>query len=83
MHIWALKNQKLPGPLSGPWTLAADSLLCSHDSQLSALETAPPEQILDPHLRASQETKYGHKKKGYLEQNISIWVLSCFISQLS
>ena len=21
MHIWALKTQKLPGPLSGPWTL--------------------------------------------------------------
>ena len=27
MHIWALKTQKLPEPLSGPWTPATD---CSH-----------------------------------------------------
>ena len=32
MHIWALKTQKLPGPLSGPWTPAANCSLCSHDS---------------------------------------------------
>ena len=41
MHIWALKTQKLPGPLSGPWTLAAKGSLRLHDSaslhrQLSA-----------------------------------------------
>ena len=57
MHIWALKTQKLSGPLSGPWTPAADCSLRSCDSaslhrQLSASEAgAPPlDQILDPHL---------------------------------
>ena len=57
MHIWALKTQKLPGPLSGPWTPAADCSLRSRDSaslrrQLSASEAGPPalDQILDPHL---------------------------------
>ena len=47
MHIWASKTQKLPGPLSGPWTLAAEFLLCSRDSaslrrQLSASEAGAP-----------------------------------------
>ena len=47
MHILALKTQKLPGPLSGPWTPAADCLLHSRDSaslhqQLSALQAAAP-----------------------------------------
>ena len=57
MHIWASRTQKLPGPLSGPWTPAAECSLHSHDSaslrrQLSASEAgAPPlDQILDPHL---------------------------------
>ena len=56
MHIWALKTQKLPGPLSGPWTPAADSSIRSRNSaqlhrQLSAWEAgAPLDQILDPHL---------------------------------
>ena len=56
MHIWASKTQKLPGPLSGPWTPAAD---CSRDSaslhrQLSASVAGPPlDQILDPHLQSS------------------------------
>ena len=56
MHIWALKTQKLPGPLSGPWTPAANDSLCSRDSaslhqQLAALEAgAPLDQILDPRL---------------------------------
>ena len=57
MHIWALKTQKLPGPLSGPWTPAANCSLRSRDSallrrQLSASTPgAPPlDQILDPHL---------------------------------
>ena len=27
MHIWALKTQNLPGPLSGPWTPAANCSL--------------------------------------------------------
>ena len=44
MHIWASKTQKLPGPLSGPWTPAAE---CSRDSaslcrQLSASEAGAP-----------------------------------------
>ena len=57
MHIRALKAQKLPGPLSGPWTPTTNCWLRSHDSaslhwQLSASEPgAPPDQILDPHLR--------------------------------
>ena len=47
MHIWAAKTQKLPGPLSGPWTPAAKCLLHSHDSaslhrQLSASEAGAP-----------------------------------------
>ena len=47
MHIWALKTQKLPGPLSGPWTPAAYCSLRSHDSaslrrQLSAAEAGAP-----------------------------------------
>ena len=56
MHIWALKTQKLPGPLSGPWTPATDCSLHSRDSallrqQFSASEAGPPlDQILDPHL---------------------------------
>ena len=46
MHIWALKTQKLPWPLSGSWTPAAKGSLCSHDSaslcrQLSASEAGP------------------------------------------
>ena len=58
MYIWALKTQKLPGPLSGPWTPAADCSLHSRDSaslrqQLSASEAgAPLDQILDPHLQS-------------------------------
>ena len=61
MHIWALKNQKLLGPLSGPWTPAAYCSLRSHDSaslrrQLSAAEAgAPLDQILDPHLHWQQK----------------------------
>ena len=56
MHIWASKTQKLPGPLSGPWTPAAECSLHSRDSaslrrQLSASEAGPPlDPILDPHL---------------------------------
>ena len=47
MHIWASKTQKLPGPLSGPWTPAAECSLRSHDSaslcrQLSASEAGAP-----------------------------------------
>ena len=47
MHIWALKTQKLPGPLSRPWTPAAYCLLRSRDSaslrrQLSAAEAGAP-----------------------------------------
>ena len=57
MHISALKTQKLPGPLSGPWTPAANCSLRLRDStslcqQLSASapEAPPLDQILDPHL---------------------------------
>ena len=47
MHIWALKTQKLPGPLSGPWTPAANCSLRSRNSaslrrQLSASAPGPP-----------------------------------------
>ena len=47
MHIWASKTQKLPGPLSGPWTPAAECSFRSHDSaslcqQLSASEAGAP-----------------------------------------
>ena len=48
MHIWALKTQKLPGPLSGPWTPAANCSLRSHDSAslrrqlLASAPGAPP-----------------------------------------
>ena len=47
MHIWALKTQKLPGPLSGPWTPAANCSLRSSDSpslrrQLSASAPGAP-----------------------------------------
>ena len=47
MHIWASKTQKLPGPLSGPWTPAAECSLCSCDFtllrwQLSASEAGAP-----------------------------------------
>ena len=47
MHIWASKTQKLPGPLSGPWTPAAECSLRSRDSallrrQLSASEAGDP-----------------------------------------
>ena len=56
IHIWALKTQKLPEPLSGPWTPAAKGLLHLHDSaslrrQLSVSEAgAPLDKILDPRL---------------------------------
>ena len=52
----SIKNQELPGPLSRPWTPAADCSLHLHDSallrrQLLASEAgAPLDQILDPHL---------------------------------
>ena len=55
-YISALKTQKLPGLLCGPWTPAADNWLYSCDStpspqQLLALEAGDPlDQILDPHL---------------------------------
>ena len=44
---FSTKTQKLPGPLSGPWTPAADSSLRSRDSaplrrQLSASEAGAP-----------------------------------------
>ena len=47
MHIWASKTQKLPGPLSGPWTPATECSLRSRDSaslcrQLSASEAGDP-----------------------------------------
>ena len=47
MHIWALKTQKLPGPLSGPWTPAANCSLRSRNSaslrrQLSASAPGAP-----------------------------------------
>ena len=47
MHIWASKTQKLPGPLSGPWTPATECSLRSRDSallcwQLSASEAGAP-----------------------------------------
>ena len=47
MHIWASKTQKLPGPLSGPWTPAAECSLHSRNSaslcrQLSASEAGAP-----------------------------------------
>ena len=38
MNIWALKTEKLPGPLSRPWTPAADSLLNLHNSALLCCE---------------------------------------------
>ena len=66
MHIWALKTQKLPGPLSGPWTPATECSLHSHDSsslyqQLSASEAgAPLDQILDPHLFKYQRVEEFH-----------------------
>ena len=55
MHIWAPKTQKLPGPLSRPWTPAAECSLRSRDSAMSATfglrSWGPPlDQILDPHL---------------------------------
>ena len=58
MHIWALKTQKLLGPVNRPWSPATDCSLRSRDSaslhrQLSASEAGPPplDQILDPHLK--------------------------------
>ena len=47
MHIWALKTQKFPGALRGPWILAANGTLRSCDSdslcwQLSASEAGVP-----------------------------------------
>ena len=46
MHIWALKTQKLLGPLSGPWTPTTDSSLHLPNStllhqQLLASEARP------------------------------------------
>ena len=51
MHIWALKTQKLPGPLSRAWTPAANcSLRCVGNFRPQHL--GPPlDQILDPHLK--------------------------------
>ena len=69
MHIWALKTQKLPGPLSGPWTQAADSLLHLHDSallhwQFWASEAGPSlDQILDPHLKTTSQLIWQLYKK--------------------
>ena len=60
MHIWASKTQKLPEPLSGPWTPAAEGSLGSRNSaslcrQFSSSEAAPSlDQILDPHLFQAQ-----------------------------
>ena len=50
MHIWALKTQKFPGPLSKPWTPAVECSLHSHESaslcwQLSASEAGPPPSL--------------------------------------
>ena len=62
MHISALKIQKLPGSLSGPWTPATDSLLHSHDyaalcQQCSASEAGTPlDKILDLHLHPPTPT---------------------------
>ena len=54
----SIKNQKLAGPLSGPWTPTADCSLRSLHSaslcwQLSVSEAGVPlGQILDPRLRS-------------------------------
>ena len=59
----SMKSQKLPGPLRGPWSLAADCLICSCDSaslrrQLCASEAGPPlDQILDPHLQPADRLR--------------------------
>ena len=51
----ALKTQKLPGPLSGPWTPATNcSLRYIGNFQPQNLGTPHLDQILDPHLVASQ-----------------------------
>ena len=56
MHIWALETQKLPGPLTGSWTPAANGSLCSCNftllhCQFSVSEAGVPlDQILDLHL---------------------------------
>ena len=50
MHIWALKTQKLPGPLSGPWTPTTNCSL-RYIGNFQPQHLGPPlDQILDPHL---------------------------------
>ena len=56
MHIWALKTQKLPGPLSGPWTPPqiahfAHATLLHYVSNFRPQDLGSPlDQILDLHL---------------------------------
>ena len=77
MHIWTLKTQKFPGPLSGPWTPAANCLLHSCDSaslcrQLSVSKPALPlDQILD---------LFGFMKNSTVLCQL---VLGCFFSKLA
>ena len=50
MHIWALKMQKLPGPLSAPWTPSTKGSLC-YVGNFRPRKLGPPlDKILDPHL---------------------------------
>ena len=69
MHIWALKTQKLPGPLSGPWTPAADCSLRSRDStslhwQLSASEAGTPPWPNPGCIGGSKGGHQGHAPPG-------------------
>ena len=52
MHIWALKTQKLLGSLSGPWTLATNGSLHSHDSTLQ-YQQSPASKAKAPPLTKS------------------------------
>ena len=85
MHIWVSKTQKLPGPLSGPWTPAAECSLRSLDSaslrwQLLASEAgAPP--LTKSWIRTWFSTKLmsdykkGNKRKEVVDRNVNYMLL--------
>ena len=79
MHIWALKTQKLPGPLSGPWTPAANCSLRSRNSaslcrQLSASAPGAP-----PLTKSWIRTWYTNSTRNfncYIQHNFITCVIS-------
>ena len=76
MHIWALKTQKLRGPLSRPWTPAANCSLCSHDSTLLHQQLSISEPGVPPWPNPGSASVMSNKDIHYSEPCLTICVMN-------